>query len=126
MYKSVFGQFLPFSAQMTLKVTVKCHHMQSHPRTSKLLSGQARLGPILTDFGPNDLEGQRQMSPYAIPSKNFPRYTNKPNLVILCAFFETLLSGQARFGLILTVFSPNDLEGHVQMSPYAIPSKNFP
>ena len=40
----------------------------------KLLSGQAGFGPILTVFGPYDLEGQGQMSPYAIPSENYTRY----------------------------------------------------
>ena len=48
----------------------------------KLLRVQARFRPILTVFGPNDLEGQGQMSPYAIPSENFPRYTYKTNLWI--------------------------------------------
>ena len=47
-------------------------------------------------FGPNDLEGQGQISPYAIPSENLPRYTYKPNLVILGAFFQKLLSLQAK------------------------------
>ena len=88
---------------------------------SKVIVWTTPYGPILTIFGPNDLEGQGQMSPYAIPSKNFPRYTYKPNLVILGTFFQMLLSGQARFGPILTVFGPNDLEDQCQMSPYAIP-----
>ena len=92
----------------------------------KLLSGQARFGPILTVFGPNDLEGQGQMLPYAIPSENFPRYTYKPNLVILGTFLQKLLSGQARFGPILTVFGPNNLEGQGPILPYAIRSGNFP
>ena len=92
----------------------------------KLLSGQARFVPILTVFGPNDLDGQGQISPYAIPFEIFPRYTYKLNMVILGAFFQKLLSGPARFGPILTVFGPNDLEGQGQISPYAIPSENFP
>ena len=65
---------------MTLKDTVKCDNMQSLPRSiqdasnylatmfQKLLSVQARFGPIFTLFCPNDLEGQGQTSPYAIPS----------------------------------------------------------
>ena len=61
----------------------------------KLLSGQACFGPILTVFGPNDLEGQGQISPYAIHSDILPRYTYKPNLVILGAFFQKLLCVQA-------------------------------
>ena len=80
----------------------------------KLLSVQARFWPILTVFGPNDLKGQGQTS---IASESFPRYTYKPNLVILGTIFQKLFSGQARFGPILTVFSPNDLEGQGQMSP---------
>ena len=83
----------------------------------KLLSGQARFGLILTIIGSNDLEYQGQMSPYAIPSENFHRYTYKPNLVILITFFLKLLCGQANFSPILTIFGPNDLEGQGQISP---------
>ena len=93
-------------------------------KTKRLVLGD--ITAILFIFVTNDLEGQGQMSPYAIPSENFPRYTYKPNLVILGTFFQKLLSGQAHFGPILTVFGPNDLEGQGQMSPYAIPSENFP
>ena len=59
----------------------------------KLLSVQVLLGPILTVFGPNDLEGQDQMSPYAIPSENYPRFIQRskfgdpsynPSKVIKC------------------------------------------
>ena len=64
----------------------------------KLLSVQTRFSPILTVFGPNDLEGQGQISPYAILSENIPRYTYKPNLVILATFFQKLLSLQAKSG----------------------------
>ena len=67
-----------------------------------------------------------QISSYAILSMNVPRYTYKPNLVTLGTFSQKLLSGQARFGPILTVFGPNDLEVQGQISPYAIPSENFP
>ena len=57
---------------------------------------QARFGQIVTVFVPNDLEDQRQMSPYAMPSDNLTRYTYKPNLVILGSFFQKLLSVQAK------------------------------
>ena len=60
-----------------------------------LLSVQALFWPILDVFGQNDLEGQGQMSPYAIPFENFPRYTYKPNLVIVGRFVQKLSSGQA-------------------------------
>ena len=62
----------------------------------KLLSAQACFWPILMVFGPNDLEGPGQMSPYAIPSENLPRYTYKPNLLILGAFDQKLLSVLAK------------------------------
>ena len=89
---------------MTLKVKVKCHHMQSHPSTSQdtphlvFLGGQTCFGTISTVFNPNDLEGQGQMSPYAITSENIPRYTYKPNLVILRTFFQMLLDVQVKSG----------------------------
>ena len=63
--------------------------------TIPLGHGQARFGLILMVFSPNDLEGQGQMSSYAIPSENYPWYTCKPNLVILAAFFQKLSRGQA-------------------------------
>ena len=51
-----------------------------------------RTSPIFADFDlfdPNDLEGQGQITPYTIPSEIFPRYTCKPNLVILGPFFQS-------------------------------------
>ena len=62
----------------------------------KLLGVQACFRQILTVFGPNDLEGQGQMSPYAIPSENFSKYTYKPNLGILVTLFQKLLWVQAK------------------------------
>ena len=51
---------------------------------------------FLDVFGPNDLECQGRISPYAIPSENLPRYTYKQNVLILGAFFQKLLSVQAK------------------------------
>ena len=65
------------------------------PKRDVLLRGKARFGPIGTVFGPNDLDDKGHMAPYTIPPENFPRYTYKPNLVILGTFFQKLLSGQA-------------------------------
>ena len=50
----------------------------------KLLWEQVFL-QILT---PNDLEGKGQITPQTIPTENLPRYTFKPNLVILGQFFK--------------------------------------
>ena len=92
----------------------------------KLLIGQANFYSIWTVLAQNDLEGQGQITTYAIPSKNFLRYTFKPNLVIIGTLFQKLLCGQAHHLQSWIVLAPNDLEGQGQMSENAIPSKNFP
>ena len=67
-----------------------------------------------------------EMSPYAIPSKNYPRRIRLPHLVAQATILQKLLSVQARFWQILTIFSQNDIEGQGQMSLYAIPNEIYP
>ena len=52
-----------------------------------------RTSPFCADFDfltPNNLEGQGQITAYPIPTENSPKYTWKPNLVILAPFGQKL------------------------------------
>ena len=54
----------------------------------------ARTIHILTVLTQIDLEGHDQITPYTILTKNFPKYTFKPNLMILVLFFQSYHADQ--------------------------------
>ena len=45
---------------------------------SRVIESTSAFWPIWTVLAPDDLEDQGQVSPYALPSGNIPRYTYKP------------------------------------------------
>ena len=64
----------------------------------KLLRVQARFWPILIVFGPNDIEGQGQTSPFGIPTENYPRRIYMTNLVALATILQKFLRVKPVFG----------------------------
>ena len=87
-----------FLTQMTLKVKVKFHHIQSHLRSTyevhnaqiwwhfeSYWADKHVFLPILT---PNDLEGQGQIPPYTIPSEIYLLCTYCLHLVTLASILQ--------------------------------------
>ena len=95
------GQIPPYTipSETYMLCTYWCNLVNLDSIFQKLLCGQARFFANFDLFYPNDLEGQGQITPQTIPTENFPRYTCKPNLVILAHFLPL---GQYGLGVLLS------------------------
>ena len=69
---------------------------------NELSHGQAKFPRILCQNGQNDLEGQGQSPPFAIPAESIPWCMFGTNLMILAHMYDELSCIQAKFPRILS------------------------